>query len=59
MHEDGIDSLVLGGGLQFQQLAITFEGGATAIKLAGSNELLATLNGVNVNLIGMEDFTTL
>jgi hypothetical protein len=49
----------LGGGLQFQQLAITFEDGATAIKLAGSNELLATLNGVPVNLIGMEDFTTL
>jgi hypothetical protein len=59
MHEDGVDSLVLGGGLQFPQLAITFEGGATAIKFAGTDELLATLNGVNVNLIGMEDFTTL
>jgi Ca2+-binding RTX toxin-like protein len=55
--EDGIDSLVLGGGLQFSQLTITFDSGATSIKIAGSNELLVTLNGVPANLIGVEDFT--
>lgn len=57
--QDGIDSLVLCGGLKFAQLSITQGAGATLINLVGSGELLASLNGVQANLIGVEDFATI
>ncbi len=57
--EDGVDSLVLAGGLTFEQLSIAAVEGGTAISLASTGELLATLNGVQSNLIGVEDFTLL
>jgi len=46
----------LAGGLQFPQLAISLESGATTIKIAGTDELLATLNGVPLNQIGSDNF---
>ncbi|WP_017721214.1 hypothetical protein [Kamptonema formosum] len=44
--ENGIDSLILAGGLQFQQLTISWKNGAPTIKIAGTDEVLATLRAV-------------
>ena len=54
---NGSDSLALAGGLSFEQLTITASDGNTLIY--SGNELLATLTGVDVNLIASEDFTVL
>ncbi|WP_017715812.1 DUF4347 domain-containing protein [Kamptonema formosum] len=62
---DGEDSLVLAGGLTFRQLSITSSpirrdgSSSTLISLAGTGELLATLNGVSANLIAASDFTAI
>lgn len=57
--QDGVDFIALSGGLTFQQLVFTQSGNNTVITQLGSNELLATLNGVAVNLITQTDFTSL
>ncbi|MFN6565565.1 MAG: beta strand repeat-containing protein [Nostoc sp. ChiSLP01] len=51
---DGVDWLALSGGLTFGQLSITANNNNTLIKLGG--ETLATLTGVNSNLINAADF---
>jgi parallel beta-helix repeat protein len=55
--QNGEDLLGLAGGLTFSQLTITQSSGATLISIASSGELLASLQGVQSNLIGVEDFT--
>ncbi|MBE9227779.1 SBBP repeat-containing protein [Phormidium sp. LEGE 05292] len=57
--QDGVDLLALYGGLTFQQLAIAQSGSNTVITQLGSNELLATLNGIAANLITQADFVSL
>jgi len=57
--QDGVDLLALSSGLTLQQLAIVQSGNNTVITQLGSNELLATLNGVAVNLISQSDFISL
>ncbi len=54
--ENGIDFLGLTSTLRFEQLSITASAGATSIRIAGTGELLASLSGVESNLIGVEDF---
>jgi len=55
--QNGEDLLGLAAGLTFSQVAITQSSGATLISIASSGELLASLQGVQSNLIGIEDFT--
>ncbi len=55
--QNGEDLLGLAAGLTFSQLAITQSSGATLISIASSGEVLASLQGVQSNLIGVEDFT--
>jgi len=55
----GVDLLDLSGGLTFQQLSIVPSGNNTLIRVLGSNELLATLNGVAANLITQANFISL
>jgi hypothetical protein len=57
--QDGVDFLALSGGLTFAQLAFTQSGNNTVITQLVSNELLATLNGIAVNLITQADFVSL
>lgn len=55
----GADLLGLSGGLTFQQLSIVQSGNNTVITQLGSNQLLATLNGVTANLITQGNFVSL
>jgi Ca2+-binding RTX toxin-like protein len=50
------DTIQLTNGLTFGQLSISPETNATLIRLASSGEVLASLTGVEPNLIGSEDF---
>ncbi|MBE9225383.1 multicopper oxidase domain-containing protein [Phormidium sp. LEGE 05292] len=54
--QNGIDSIILTGGLTFAQLTIAESSGSTLIRITSTNELLATLNGIPVSQIGTEDF---
>ncbi len=54
--EDGLDSLGLAGSLTFEQLTITSSTNNTLISIASSGELIATLTGVQSNLITAADF---
>ncbi|NJR39646.1 MAG: ExeM/NucH family extracellular endonuclease [Leptolyngbyaceae cyanobacterium CSU_1_4] len=54
--KNGTDLIALSGGLTFGQLAIEANGNRTLIRLTGTNELLATLNGVRPNAITAIDF---
>ncbi|MGB3652276.1 MAG: putative Ig domain-containing protein [Rivularia sp. (in: cyanobacteria)] len=54
--EDGVDTLGLSGGLNFSDLDIQGNGNNTNILLG--NQILATLNRVNSNLIDGRDFTS-
>lgn len=55
----GVDLLALSGSLTFQQLSIVQSGNNTVITQLGSNQLLATLNGVTANLITQGNFVSL
>jgi len=59
--KDGIDSIGLTGGLSFSDLRIASHGPhqKTRIFINETGEVLATLLGIESNLIGAEDFTTL
>jgi Ca2+-binding RTX toxin-like protein len=50
------DTIQLINGLTFGQLSISPETNGTLIRLASSGEILASLTGVDPNLIGAEDF---
>jgi Ca2+-binding RTX toxin-like protein len=50
------DTIQLINGLTFGQLSISPETNGTLIRLASSGEVLASLTGVDPNLIGSEDF---
>ncbi|MCC3451269.1 MAG: tandem-95 repeat protein, partial [Microcoleus sp. PH2017_39_LGB_O_B] len=52
----GEDLLVLTGGLNVDRLSIVQDGGATLIKIANTDKILATLNGVQANFITQQDF---
>ncbi len=56
--EDGIDSFLLADNLQFEQLGINSSNGNTLITFTDTNEVLASLVGVDSNNIGSEDFLT-
>ncbi|WP_162052167.1 S8 family serine peptidase [Gloeothece verrucosa] len=53
---DGQDKLGLSAGLSFAQLTLTSNQSNTLIYLTSSNELLATLSGINLSLINSRDF---
>lgn len=55
--QNGSDRFGLAGGLTFGQLSRTQSDNNTLIHISATNEVLASLTGVNVNLIGAEDFT--
>ncbi|MCU0545336.1 MAG: Ig-like domain-containing protein [Oscillatoriaceae cyanobacterium Prado104] len=55
----GEDVLVLTGGLTFDRLRIVQENSATLIGIAGTNRVLAVLNGVEVRAIEQQDFTAI
>ena len=55
-YVDGIDRFVLGGGLEFNDLTIVQNTNNTQIQIAGTNEVLATLNSVTANFLNAEDF---
>ncbi|TAG63947.1 MAG: hypothetical protein EAZ25_22565, partial [Oscillatoriales cyanobacterium] len=52
----GEDLLVLTGGLNVDRLSIVQDGGATLIKIANTDKILATLNGVQADFITQQDF---
>lgn len=54
--DNGSDRFGLAGGLTFGQLTISQSNSNTLIKISATNEVLASLTGVNANLIGVEDF---
>ena len=58
-YHDGQDRFLLADGLAFDELTITQGRGETSISVTDTNEELASLIGVQANLIGSEDFTTL
>lgn len=55
--QDGKDLIALSGGLTFADLAIAQSGNNTIVSVQSSNELLATLNGIQASLITQQDFT--
>ena len=57
--KNGNDLFLLAGNLQFGQLNVVQNGNDTDIQLARNGTVLATLTGVNSNLIGSEDFQAL
>jgi hypothetical protein len=57
--ESGVDALALFGSLTFGQLDITQSNDDTLISVAGTGEVLATLTGVQANVLTAADFTTL
>jgi len=54
--ESGVDSLVLLGSLTFGQLDITQSDSDTLISVASTGKVLATLTGVQANLLSEADF---
>jgi len=54
--EDGLDRLVLRGGLTFDQLSFSSEGEHTLITLSTNNQPLVALLGVQMSLISIADF---
>ncbi|HEY9810946.1 MAG TPA: hypothetical protein V6D13_16580 [Halomicronema sp.] len=50
------DLLILGTSLSFQQLSLSSANNSTLIRVAGSGELLATLQGVDISQIGEQNF---
>ncbi|MBD2484234.1 FG-GAP-like repeat-containing protein [Planktothrix sp. FACHB-1365] len=52
----GVDIIVLDGGLTFEQLTLTLVNGSTQIQV--NNQILATLNNVDPNLLTFDNFTT-
>ncbi|MBD1940724.1 DUF4347 domain-containing protein [Microcoleus sp. FACHB-68] len=57
--EDGQDIFLLGGGLTFDQLTIAAGSNATLIKIASTDELLASLNGISSTLFSAADFAVI
>jgi hypothetical protein len=57
--ESGVDAIALFGSLTFGQLEITQSESDTLISVAGTGEVLATLTGVQANVLTAADFTTL
>ena len=57
-YQDSIDSFFLEG-LTFEELTITQGTGQTRLSLTTTNEILASLIGVDASLVGLEDFTNL
>ena len=57
-YEDGVDSLVLAGGLEFGDLTITQGVGQVWLEITDTGEDLASLIGVNASDLEIEDFTT-
>jgi Ca2+-binding RTX toxin-like protein len=57
--ESGVDALALFGSLTFGQLDITQSNDDTLISVTGTGEVLATLTGVQANILTAADFTTL
>lgn len=55
--KNGSDRFGLAGGLSFGQLSIAQSNSNTLIRISATNEVLASLTGVNSNLTGVEDFT--
>jgi len=55
----GVDSINLVGGLDFNQLSLTETNGSTAIGIAGSNEILAILTGVQPIQLSAQSFSLL
>ncbi|NQE32346.1 DUF4347 domain-containing protein [Microcoleus asticus] len=55
----GVDSLVLVGGLDLNQLSLSETNGSTAIGIAGSNEILAVVAGVQPSQLSAQSFTLL
>ncbi len=56
-YEDGVDSFVLAGGLEFGDLTITQGIGQVSLEITETGEYLASLIGVNTGDIGIDDFT--
>ncbi|WP_199350044.1 ExeM/NucH family extracellular endonuclease [Nostoc flagelliforme] len=54
--KDGADLIALSGGLTFGQLTIAGNANNTLIRVTETNELLATLNGVQTNVVTAIDF---
>jgi hypothetical protein len=52
----GVDAIVLVGGLDFNQLSLTATNGSTAIGIAGSNEILARVVGVQPRQLSASSF---
>jgi hypothetical protein len=57
--ESGVDAIALFGSLSFGQLDVTQSDSDTLISVAGTGEVLATLTGVQANVLTAADFTTL
>jgi Ca2+-binding RTX toxin-like protein len=57
--ESGIDSLVLFGGLTFEQLTITQSNNDTLLSLGSNNQVIATLTEIPANVLTSADFVTL
>ncbi|MEG4107208.1 SdrD B-like domain-containing protein [Microcoleus sp. S13_C5] len=55
----GVDLIELLGGLDFNQLSLTETNGSTAIAIAGSNEILAILTGVQASQLSAQSFSLL
>ncbi len=55
----GVDSIGLIGGLDFNQLSFTQTNGSASISVAGTGELLAILKGVRSSLLTAQDFNVL
>ncbi|NEQ71852.1 MAG: DUF4347 domain-containing protein [Okeania sp. SIO2C9] len=55
--EDGMDKIQLEGGIGFDDLVRLESGSSTLIKVAATGELLARLSGINVGLVGADDFS--
>ncbi|NJO45655.1 MAG: hypothetical protein HC825_01050 [Oscillatoriales cyanobacterium RM1_1_9] len=55
----GLDQLALLPGITFNQLSLSQNGTETLIRLTATDELLATLNGVEGSLINSDDFVSL
>ncbi|MDJ0900572.1 MAG: calcium-binding protein [Xenococcus sp. MO_188.B8] len=56
-YRDGTDSFLLADGLAFEDLTITQGVGQSLISVTYTSEELASLIGVQANVIGAEDFT--
>ncbi len=55
-YVDEIDRFVLGGGLEFNDLRIVQNMNNSQIRLTATNEVLATINSVNANVLNADDF---